>query len=145
MQVTIGALAKMADCQVVTVRYYEKEGLLGEPHRTSSNYRLYGDEDVERLKFIRHCRKHDMKLSEIRDLLSYRDDPKTDCSWVGDLIEAHIANVEQQMHSLAQLKATLQELRHTCSGHGSGDTCSIIKSLEDTVLCGCAQEHGSTE
>ena len=58
MKVKIGELAKMTGCQVVTIRYYEKEGLLKRPERTERNYRLYGDEDIARLRFIRHCRQH---------------------------------------------------------------------------------------
>ena len=75
MKVKIGELAKMTGCQVVTIRYYEKEGLLSEPDRTGANYRLYGDKEIERLHFILHCRHHGMKLSEIRDLLAYKDIP----------------------------------------------------------------------
>ena len=61
----IGELAKKTGCQVVTIRYYEKEGLLPEPERSEGNYRLYSEADIERLRFIRHCRHHDMKLAEI--------------------------------------------------------------------------------
>ena len=65
MKVKIGELAKMTGCQVVTIRYYEKEGLLKRPERTERNYRLYGEEDMARLRFIRHCRQHGMSLDEI--------------------------------------------------------------------------------
>lgn len=75
MKVKIGELAKMTGCQVVTIRYYEKEGLLKRPERTERNYRLYGDEDIARLRFIRHCRRHGMSLDEIRTLLVYSDHP----------------------------------------------------------------------
>lgn len=63
MKVKIGELAKMTGCQVVTIRYYEKEGLLKRPERTERNYRLYGEEDMARLRFIRHCRQHGMSLT----------------------------------------------------------------------------------
>lgn len=55
----IGELALAAQCTVETVRYYEKEGLLAEPARTSANYRSYGAAHVERLRFIRNCRALD--------------------------------------------------------------------------------------
>ncbi len=71
----IGELARKAGCQVVTIRYYEKEGLLGSPERTGSNYRIYSDEDLDRLRFIRHCRLHGMTLAEIRVLLAVREHP----------------------------------------------------------------------
>lgn len=131
----IGDLAKRADCQVVTVRYYEKEGLLSPPKRTEGNYRVYDASDVERLKFIRHCRKHHMTLADIRQLLSFRDQKMGDCAWVGDLIDAHIASVERQIQSLLSLKTTLETLRSRCKT--DGDTCGIVASLADSQACGC--------
>ena len=65
----IGELADMAQCTVETVRYYEKEGLLPAPARTTGNFREYGAEHVDRLCFIRNCRALDMSHSEIRTLL----------------------------------------------------------------------------
>ncbi|WP_354687858.1 MerR family transcriptional regulator, partial [Cupriavidus necator] len=62
MGIRIGELAKRTDCEIVTIRYYEKEGLLPEPARSSGNFRLYGDVHVERLQLIRHCRSLDMTL-----------------------------------------------------------------------------------
>ena len=134
MYMKIGELAKMAGCQVVTIRYYEKEGLLNQPERTGGNYRLYGDREIDRLRFIRHCRRHGMALSEIRELLAFKDNPKASCDWVTTLVEDHIANVEEQMRSLSQLKEQLEALRHKCSGGKHGD-CGIIESLSGGDGC----------
>lgn len=73
MEIKIGELAKRTGCEVVTIRYYEKEGLLPEPARSDGNFRLYGAAHVERLRFIRHCRSLDMSLSEIRTLFVNAD------------------------------------------------------------------------
>ena len=135
----IGQLAKLTDTQVVTIRYYEKEGLLGAPERTGSNYRVYGEKDIERLQFIRHCRRHGMGLSEIRALLAYRDAPKADCVWIMEMIQTHITRVDEQMASLAHLKVHLEQLRDSCSGAHAGESCGIIQSLgewEPCKLCG---------
>ena len=79
MKIRIGELAQRTRCEVVTIRYYEKEGLLPAPARSSGNFRLYGDAHIERLQFIRHCRSLDMTLSEVRALLGLRDNPTQDC------------------------------------------------------------------
>ena len=71
----IGELAKAAETQVETIRYYEREALLPQPERTDGNYRVYGPEHVERLLFIRYCRGLDMTLDEIRALLRMKDAP----------------------------------------------------------------------
>ena len=143
MKVKIGQLAKLTDTQVVTIRYYEKEGLLGAPERTGSNYRVYGEKDVERLHFIRHCRRHGMGLSEIRALLAYRDSPKTDCAWIMEMIQTHIKNVDEQMASLAHLKTHLEGLLHSCSGGHSGKDCGIIRSLGEWEPCKQCRMPGS--
>ena len=83
----IGELAKLTDCQVETIRYYEREGLLPEPARSDGNYRLYTQAHVERLTFIRNCRSLDMTLEEIRSLLGLRDSPQDQCESVPEFIE----------------------------------------------------------
>ncbi|MCV6070998.1 MerR family transcriptional regulator, partial [Escherichia coli] len=67
----IGELAQTAGTGVETVRFYEREGLLPLPARSSGNYRVYNGEHVDRLAFIRHCRSLDMTLDEIRVLLRF--------------------------------------------------------------------------
>ena len=133
MKMKIGELAKLAGCQVVTIRFYEKEGLLTEPERNGSNYRLYGDSDIERLRFIKHCRRHDMKLSEIRELLAFKDKPKADCGWIGSLVAKHIDNVTEQIESLTRLKKELEGLQHKCLTGKDG--CGILESLTQADGC----------
>lgn len=124
----IGELAQKSGCAVVTIRYYEKEGLLPEPDRSGSNYRLYDESDMERLRFIRHCRQHGMKLAEIRELLAFREHPAPNCTWINTLVQRHIDNVEEQIASLIRLKDQLHQLLHACSGNNSGH-CGILESL----------------
>lgn len=134
MKVKIGELAKMTGCQVVTIRYYEKEGLLQEPERTGANYRLYGDGAIERLRFILHCRRHGMNLSEIRELLAFKDNPTVSCDWINSLVEKHIANVDEQIAALSHLKKHLETLLQQCSG-GKKTGCGILESLHKGVEC----------
>lgn len=131
----IGDLAKIVGCKDVTIRYYEKEGLLANPARTTGNYRLYGKEERERLEFILHCRRHGMGLDEVRELLSFRDCPRPDCTWITELIDSHIAGVDRQMASLGHLREHLEHLRQRCSGGHHGADCGIMHSLDDSSSC----------
>lgn len=133
----IGKLAEISACQTVTVRFYEKEGLLKKPARTHNNYRIYSKEDLGRLKFILHCRKHGIKLDDIRKLLAFRDDSSNDCVAIGDMLDAYVQSVEQQISSLIQLKKGLLHLRGKCSDKHNACECTIIQNLEDTSRC-CA-------
>ncbi|MDR2442261.1 MAG: MerR family transcriptional regulator, partial [Deltaproteobacteria bacterium] len=126
----IGQLAQLTDCQVVTVRFYEKEGLLEKPTRGENGYRLYGPEDIERLKFIRHCRDHGIALSDIKVLLKLRQAPEGNCQPVDDMIEGLIGRLEDQLRSLRRLRKNLLALKGHCHG-GTIASCSILKKLSD--------------
>ena len=123
----IGELAKLTDCQVETIRYYEREGLLPEPARSEGNYRLYTQAHVERLTFIRNCRSLDMTLEEIRSLLSLRDSPQDQCESVNALIDEHIHHVKARIDGLLALQEQLLDLRQRCGG---GNQCGILQQLE---------------
>ena len=137
VDVKIGKLAELAGCQVVTIRYYEKEGLLAKPARSGAGYRLYAADDVERLKFIRHCRSHGMTLNEIKALLKMRETPDRDCSEVNELVDRHIAEIEDQIQSLKRLKDHLVQLRKKCPHGGIMSACGIMRGLNDQLECSC--------
>ncbi len=125
----IGELANVARCSVETIRYYEKEGLLFEPGRTSGNFRLYGAEHVERLRFIRNCRTLDMSHEEIRALLLLTDQPADDCGAINDVFDQHIAHVDERIQELVQLKAQLSVLRQQCQTERAVNACGILQGL----------------
>ena len=125
----IGELATRTGCAVETIRYYEREGLLPEPARSSGNYRLYAKPHAERLSFIRHCRALDMTLEEIRTLLDYHDRPRQPCSAVNGLIDDHLAHVEARIEQLMALREALANLRMRCSGEAEASHCGILQEL----------------
>lgn len=127
----ISALARESGCQVETVRYYEREGLLPPPERSSGNYRLYRQHHVERLRFIRHCRTLDMTLDEIRSLLGVRDRPDENCGEVNALLERHIDHVARRIEELQALERQLRELRGRCQEAQAARDCRILQSLGD--------------
>lgn len=125
----IGELSKLTGCEVVTIRYYEKKGLLPHPKRTGSNYRTYEQAHAERLKFIRFCRSLDISLHDIGKLLELRDRPTMACGEVDDLIDTHILQIETRIAELQQLKEQLLTIRHACEGGRSIASCEILKQL----------------
>ena len=126
----IGELAKLTDCQVETIRYYEREGLLPEPARSDGNYRLYTQAHVERLTFIRNCRSLDMTLEEIRSLLSLRDSPQDQCESVNALVDEHIQHVKARIDGLLVLQAQLLDLRQRCGEGPDIEQCGILQGRE---------------
>ncbi len=126
----IGELAERAECDVQTVRFYEREGLLEAPQRESSNHRRYADRHLERLRFIRHCRSLDIPLPEIRQLLDFAAAPSQTCAQVDALLDKHIAHVRRRLAALRDLDQQLIALRARCDGDTSHD-CAILASFMD--------------
>ena len=125
----IGELARAAATPVETIRYYERECLLPEPPRTESNYRIYGDEHLERLAFIRHCRTLDMTLDEIRVLLRFKDAPAEDCREVNQLLDEHLGHVEARIDELKALHRQLLNLREQCLDPAAAADCGILTGI----------------
>ena len=136
----IGELAKQTGCDVETVRYYEKAGLLPEPSRSDAGYRLYQPEHLERLQFIRHCRSLQMGLPDIRVLLDFRAQPTIECQGVNDLLDHHIELIRVQMEQLQSLEQQLMRLRHQCEQPHLVEGCGILQNLNDAASrsdCAC--------
>ena len=129
----IGVLAQATETPVETIRFYEKEALLPIPGRTESNYRIYGQEHIERLMFIRHCRSLDMALDEIRALLRFKEAPQQNCGGVNELLEEHLEHVAQRIRELRALEKQLKGLLEQCSTAAAASDCGILKELSSEV------------
>jgi Cd(II)/Pb(II)-responsive transcriptional regulator len=135
----IGELASRAGCDVQTVRYYERQGLLEEPVREASGYRRYGEPHLARLDFIRHCRALDIPLADVRQLLQLSARPDRSCAQVDRLIDSHIALVTQRIDSLQALRQQLVSLRQSCAGDPARP-CGILQSFMSATrehACAC--------
>lgn len=125
----IGELARRFDVPIETIRYYERENLLPLPHRTASNYRVYGPAHADRLGFIINCRALDMTLDEIRMLLMYHDRPSENCDEVARLLDEHVGHVADRITELRRLQRQLRTLRSACRHGRSTKSCGILRSL----------------
>ena len=125
----IGELSTASGTTIESIRFYEREGLIAEPGRTDGNYRVYGDDHVQRLVFIRRCRSLDMALDEIRVLLRFKDAPTANCGDVNALLDEHIGHVTGRVQELRVLERQLRELRAQCHSIESGADCGILKQL----------------
>ena len=106
--ITIGEVARLGGVGIETVRFYEREGLLAKPQRTSSGYRQFDGDAVARLQFIRRAKELGFTLNEIKDLLSLRVDAHTSCMDVRTSAEAKIADIEGKIKSLRRMKKALE-------------------------------------
>ena len=132
-ELTIGKLAKQGGVNVQTVRYYERRKLLPPTSRMPSGYRLYGDEALRRLRFIRNAQALGFTLREIADLLSLRVSSTARCGDVQRKAQAKLVQVEAKMRDLRALDYALQGLIHACKAGQPTDRCPILKSMEENA------------
>ena len=129
----IGELAAATGVPVETLRFYEQEQLLTPPRRSRANYRLYGDEHLEQVRFIRHCRSLDIGIDEIRRLLALRRDPGQSCLAVNRLLDEKLLQVEQRLQELQALQEELQRLRARCNAPATAGDCGILQGLGEAA------------
>lgn len=126
---TIGELAEIANTKAVTIRYYERIGLLPSPPRTAGNYRVYEAGHLEQLRFVRRCRDLGFTLDQVRDLLRLASQESQECSAVDRLTAEHLAAVEQKIEDLTRLADRLRRIKRRCRGGGTIAECRIIDAL----------------
>lgn len=132
MMFKIGQLAKLADVTPDTVRYYEKQGMMDHHVRTEGGYRLYSDQDLQRLRFIRYAKQLGFTLETIAELLSIRVDPEHHtCEESKSIVDARLQEVEGKIAELARMRESLKRLSDACCGSAhTSNFCSILEALE---------------
>jgi DNA-binding transcriptional MerR regulator len=113
----IGELAKATGLTAKTIRYYELLKLLGEPQRTESGYRLYGQETVERLDFIKKAKRLGLSLDEIKDILALHEKEQVPCIHVLALLDRKVSEVEKVIQDLKAFRQGLMMLREESAKH----------------------------
>lgn len=132
-ELTIGKLAKQVGVNIQTVRYYERRRLLSPTARKSSGYRLYGEDALKRLRFIKNAQTLGFTLREISDLLSLRVSSTARCGDVQRKAQAKLVQVEAKIRDLRALDRALQSLVHACKAGQPTDRCPILKSMEENT------------
>ncbi len=127
---TIGQLAKEAHVNRETVRYYERRRLLQRPSRSIAGYRVFSDDALRRLRFIRHAKLLGFSLEEIRELLALRVRPVDSCDRVRERTQIKIADIERKIQALVEMKDALSELVAACGRRRRTNDCPILDSLE---------------
>lgn len=107
----ISELAGQAGVTAKTVRYYESIGLLPDPGRTSSGYRDYGVDALERLTFVRDAQAAGLSLKESRQILDMKDEGHGTCEHTRSLLDRHLADIDAQIASLVAAREELMTLR----------------------------------
>jgi DNA-binding transcriptional MerR regulator len=133
---TIGKVAARAHVTADNIRFYEREGLIKPATKSESGYRLYTEEAVRRLAFIKHAQRCGFALSEIRELLDLRSDDSACCDDIYRVAVEKKLALEGKIKALHAMSRALTRLIEVCSRDA--------KSLEDCPILG-ALEAGLAE
>jgi MerR family copper efflux transcriptional regulator len=125
---TIGQVSRDAGVGVETVRFYERQGLIREPKRKASGYRLYSADVIDRLRFIKRTRELGFSLAEIEDLLSLRVDPSNSCEEVRRRASERIAEVEAKIADLERIRGALLAVTAACDDRATCE-CPLLEAL----------------
>lgn len=127
---TIGTVAKRARVNIQTVRYYERRRLVFPDDHRDSGYRLYSDEAVRKIRFVRNAQDLGFTLSEIMSLLKLRVSKRSQCEKVKRKAEDKLADVRAKIGGLKAIEKVLSDLIRTCHAQDATDSCPILRSLE---------------
>lgn len=128
----IGHLAQATQTSAPTIRYYEDIGLLPPPLRQAGSQRVYREEDVRRLTFIRRCRDFGFPIDQIRLLVSLMHDGTRSCNEARDIAFEHLTDIREKLVELRELEqsvaAFVESCDQQCAG-GPGPDCVILGEL----------------
>ncbi|MFZ3579066.1 MerR family transcriptional regulator [Virgibacillus sp. DJP39] len=128
---TISQVAKEANVNIETIRYYERRGLISEPPRTEARYRKFPLEVVGNIKFIKRTQDLGFTLEEIKNLLAASNDEKFRSEQMHDFATSKMKEIEAKIHDLHQMKTLLKDLAEKCPGSGTSKSeCPIIKNFK---------------
>jgi MerR family transcriptional regulator, mercuric resistance operon regulatory protein len=120
--------AKRTGCNLETVRYYEKIGLMPAPPRSGAGYRLYGEAHVRRLRFILRARELGFSIEDIKGLLDLVDGGHHTCAQVKERTENHLTGVRAKIADLKRIEKVLSATALKCSGRKVPE-CPVLDAL----------------
>ncbi|TNF89774.1 MAG: heavy metal-responsive transcriptional regulator [Gammaproteobacteria bacterium] len=130
----IGQVAKESGVGVETVRFYENEGLIEAAERSASGYRQFSTSTIEQIRFIQHAKKLGFALQEISELVNLKNAPDANCADVKKTARAKIADIQEKIDSLEQIKTTLQPLVDQCKSADPISDCPILNALDENLV-----------
>jgi len=124
---TIGKLAGSCGVSRDTVRFYERERLLPPAPRTASGYRLYGEDEARRVRFIRRAQSMGLTLEDIRELLRVqRVNTPEQCRRVGARLRARIQTVDEKIEQLRAFREELVRNLKRCERAEAEESCCPV-------------------
>ncbi len=124
-------MAKLSDVSIDTLRHYEKIGLIVPVSKTAAGYRLYNDETVRSVRFIKEAQAHGFSLSDARELLILRSKGECRCKDVHNLAIEKKLRIIHNIKKLEAMSHALDRLIMSCGAVEEQDhICPILEKTE---------------
>jgi len=131
---TIGKIAELSEISRDTLRYYEEERLLAPTKKSAAGYRLYSNDVLPRIRFIKHAQECGFSLREIRELLALKVKNAACCRDVRTVAVQKMLALETKIRTFQTMSAVLNELIRICNDTSKPlDACPILAALENTM------------
>jgi MerR family copper efflux transcriptional regulator len=130
MSHSIGAIARLTDVSIATVRFYERRGLVPEPPRNAYGHRTYDSSHVSCIKFIRGSQRLGFTLAEIEELLAFREAPGSNCEEMRARTLERLQAVEARIGDLETVRDSLSSIVVACGQTCNEDECPAIAQME---------------
>lgn len=130
----IGDVARQAELSIDTVRFYEREGLLGRVRRSSSGQRQYDEQTVRRLAFVRRATALGFSLAEVKGLLALRVSARVPCDRVRERALTKLADIDRRIAELQEMRGALARLATGCEQGAALGTCPFLDELGRAVV-----------
>lgn len=135
----IQTVSKQSGISAQTIRYYESLGVLPKPKRKPNGYRMYSEEDVERVRFVSGARRLGLSIDDIREILDLRDTGEAPCSTVLALLKHKADEIQQRIAELQRMETELRTL------HSLGLTFPEEDILGKQCVCHLVREQVNKE
>jgi len=126
MDLTIGQLAKKAQINLETIRYYERRGLIKRPDKPATGYRKYSNDSLQQLFFIKRAKALGFNLDEIQNLLLLS---VGHCNEIQSLAEQKLDQVQCKIRDLQRLEDVLSDQVRQCNASADKAHCPIVEAL----------------
>ncbi len=127
---TTGELAREGGVNLESIRFYERKALLSKPPRTRAGYRVFPQESVGRIRFIKRAQELGFSLREIKELLQLKSGADSGCADVRQRAEEKLQDINHKIRDLQRMKKALAGLTAVCPGRGAISNCPILESLD---------------
>jgi DNA-binding transcriptional MerR regulator len=128
-----GQAAELAGVNVQTLRYYERRGLLPEPVRRESGYRVYGPDAVHTVRFIKRAQQLGFDLSDAESLLTLAAGGPESCDAARELADEKIAELDRRIADLIAMRESLGRLAATCAKPRAERECPLLQSIREAA------------